>query len=87
MAGIAAKTGEHVAGDLRMTFGTYDGNSTTTGTINTGLHQVVMMCLTATGAGIVADAPTINATFPCDGSSVAVITTSDKDFYWVAWGW
>ena len=87
MAGIAAKTEEHVTGDLRMTFGTYDGNSATTGTINTGLHQVVMMTLTAKGAAIVADAPTINATFPCDGSAVPVITTSDKDFYWVAYGY
>jgi hypothetical protein len=87
MAFSASKTGEHVVGDLRMTQGTYTGGSTTGGNINTGLHQVVAMQLTAKGSSIVADAPTIDETFPCDGSAVTVIITNNTDGYWTAFGY
>jgi hypothetical protein len=87
MAFSATKKGESVFGNLRMTHGTYDGGGETGGNINTGLHQCVAMQLTAGGAGIVADAPTINETFPCDGSAVTIITTSDKDGFWMAYGY
>lgn len=87
MAFSASKTGEHVVGDLRMTRGTYTGGGTTGGNINTGLHQVVDMHLTAKGSSIVADAPTINETFPCDGSAVTVIITNNTDGYWTAFGY
>jgi hypothetical protein len=87
MAFSASKTGEHVVGDLRMTCGTFTGGGDTGGNINTGLHQVVTMSLTARGSSIVADAPTINETFPCDGSAVTIICTSDKDGYWQAYGY
>lgn len=87
MAFSASKTGEHVVGDLRMTRGTYTGGGTTGGKINTELHQVVDMHLTPKGASIVADAPTINETFPCDGSAVTVIITNNTDGYWTAFGY
>jgi len=86
MAFSAAKTGETVFGDKRVTFGTWDGGGETGGNINTGLHHVEMMMLTAAGSAIVADAPTINETFPCDGSAITIICTSDKDGYWMAFG-
>ena len=87
MAFSAAKTGEHVIGDLRMTRGTWDGGSETGGNINTGLHQCLGMWLTATGGTIVADAPTVDETFPVDGSAVTIIVTSDTNGYWYAIGY
>ena len=87
MAFSATKVGETVFGNLRVTYGTWDGGSTTGGNINTGLHQVVSMQLTANGSSIVADAPTINETFPCDGSAVTIIVTNDTNGYWIAYGY
>lgn len=87
MAFSASKTGEHVFGDLRVTRGTWTGGGDTGGNINTGLHQVVAMQLTAAGSSIVADTPTINETFPVDGSAVTIICTSNTDGYWLAFGY
>lgn len=88
MGFTATKTGEHVVGDLRMTRGTFanDGGSTG-GNINTGLHQCLHMDLTASGSSIVADAPTVNATFPVDGSAVTIIATANSAGYWTAYGY
>lgn len=86
MAMTSAKTGENVAGALRMTYGTWTAGGDTGGNINTGLHQVVSMSLSAAGSSIVADAPTINETFPCDGSAITIITTSNTSGYWIAFG-
>ena len=87
MSFSATKVGETVFGNLRVTYGTWDGGSETGGNINTGLHQVVSMQLTAKGSSIVADAPTINETFPCDGSAVTIIVTNYTDGYWMAFGY
>jgi len=88
MAFTATKTGEHVVGDLRMTRGTYsNAGGSTGGNINTGLHQCVDMKLTASGSSIVADTPTINETFPVDGSAVTIITTANTAGYWIAFGY
>lgn len=86
MAFSATKKGETVFGDKRVTFGTWTGGGTTGGDINTGLHHVESMMLTAAGAAIVADAPTINEMFPCSGSAVTIICTSDTNGYWMAFG-
>lgn len=86
MAFSATKVGETVFGNLRVTYGTWDGGSETGGNINTGLHQVVHMQLTAGGSSIVADAPTINETLPHDGSAITIIVTSDTNGFWMAFG-
>jgi hypothetical protein len=87
MAWTATKEGDSVFGNLRVTHGTYlSTGATTTGNLNTGLHQVVAMQLTASGAGIVAGAPTINATFPADGTAVPIIVTAATGGKWVAYG-
>ena len=86
MAFSATKTGETVFGDKRVTFGTWTGGGDTGGNIDTGLHHVDHMQLTAAGAAIVADAPTINETFPIAGSAITIICTSNKDGYWMAFG-
>ena len=72
---------------MRCTYGTYTGGSTTGGNINTGLHQCISMMATAGGSSIVADAPTIDETFPVDGSAVTIIVTNNTDGYWIAWGY
>ena len=86
MAFSATKTGESVFGNKRVTYGTWDGGGDTGGNINTGLRIVDFMTLTAAGALIVADAPTINETFPVAGTAVTIIVTSDTDGYWIAYG-
>ena len=86
MAFSATKTGESVFGNKRVTYGTWDGGGDTGGDINTGLRIVDFMTLTAAGALIVADAPTINETFPVAGDAVTIIVTSDTDGYWIAYG-
>lgn len=85
MALVSSVTGQTVVGDLRMTYGTFT-NDTTGGDIDTGLTEVFTMQVTAAGSSIVADAPTINETFPVAGSAVTIITTSSKVGYWTAWG-
>lgn len=87
MALLSSKTGETVVGNMRCTYGTFTGNSTTGGNINTGLHQCISMMLTARGSSIVADAPTINETFPVDGSAVTIVCTNNTDGYWIAFGY
>lgn len=87
MAFSASKTGETVFGNMRMTYGTWDGGSETGGNINTGLHQCVGIILQAGGSSIVADAPTVNESMPCDGSAVTIIVKSDTDGFWFAFGW
>jgi hypothetical protein len=86
MAFSATKTGETVFGDKRVTYGTWDGGGETGGNINTGLHHCEHISLTAKGGAIVADAPTVDETLPCDGSAVTIIVTSDTDGYWMAFG-
>ncbi len=86
MAFSATKTGESVFGNFRVTYGTWDGGGDTGGDINTGLRLVNFMQLTPKGSSIVADAPTINETFPVAGTAVTIIVTSDTDGYWIAYG-
>ena len=85
MAFASTVSGSTVFGDLRVVYGTWT-TDTTTGDINTGLDKVLTMSITAAGTNIVADAPTINETFPCAGSAVTIICTSGKVGYWVAYG-
>lgn len=85
MALASSVTGSTVFGDLRVVFGTYT-NDTTSGDIKTGLTTVLTMSITASGSAIVADAPTINETFPLAGGDVTVINTSSKTGYWIAYG-
>lgn len=86
MAVTTVKTIDTVIGNVRLTGGTYSA-SDTGGNINTGLHQVLSMMLVATGGSIVADAPTINETFPMDGSAVTIIVTNATTGLWWAIGY
>jgi len=79
--------GETIYGNERVTYGTFQDTSSTGGDINTGLHQCVDIQLTAAGGSIVADAPTVNKTLPCDGSAVTIICTTSTGGRWKAYGY
>lgn len=88
MAIAITKDAETAAGSLRMTSGTYTlSGGGTTGDINTGLHKVITMQISAKGSSIVAGSPTINETFPCDGTAVTIIATANTSGRWVAFGY
>ena len=86
MGFAASRTGEEIVGNRRITWGTFtnDGGSTG-GDIDTGLHYVDRMTLTA-GAAIHADSPAINETLPCLGSAVTIVTSANGCGFWEAKG-
>lgn len=89
MAITVVKLGENAVGNQKKVWGSYVlSGGVTTGDINTGLHSVHDMTLqaVATGNAVVADAPTIDETFPCAGSAVSIIATQDTQGIWVAYG-
>lgn len=73
-------------GNKKVVHGAFDGAGVTTGELVTGLNNVEGVFLQAQGATIVADAPTINETFPLTGSAVTIIFTSGKAGFWTAFG-
>jgi len=83
---IETKTHEGVAGDLRWTMGSF-ASATTGGDINTGLHHCLFIALTPISAVSPTEQCAVNETLPCDGSAVTIVTTSDVDGYWIAFGY
>jgi hypothetical protein len=79
---------DSVAGNMAIRGGTYTTSGATTGgNINTGLHQCVHMELVATGTPVVADAPTVDETLPCDGTAITIICTAATTGRWLAYGY
>lgn len=88
MAFSASKTDETVFGNKRVTMGTFTNTGGSTGgDINTGLHVCEKIFLQCGGSAVSADAPAINETLPCAGSSVTCVTTADVDGWWMAIGY
>ena len=86
MAFTSAITGKTVFGNKRVHFGTWT-TDTTTGDIDTGLRSCEAFFMQINATSIVADAPTVNETFPVAGSAVTIIVTSGADGYWLAVGY
>jgi hypothetical protein len=86
MAFTSVVSGQTVFGNLRVTYGTFDGSGVTTGDIDTGLGTVFTMAVNAGGSSVVADSVTINETFPLAGSAITIIFTSGKAGTWIAFG-
>lgn len=83
----SAVLGRSVFGNKQIVWGTYTAaGGSTGGTVTTGLDQVDMFIPTAGGASIVADAPTVNSTFPLASGSVTLIVTATTTGYWTAIG-
>lgn len=86
MAFTFTKDEEFVAGDLRLTRGTFtNGGSDTGGDIYTGLQKVYGMILTHKGSAVVATFPVIDETFPI-ADPVTIVTAAGADGYWLAYG-
>ena len=86
MALTFTKDFEGVAGDLRITSGTFtNAGGSSGGDIYTGLHQIQGMILQHNSSAVVADQPVLNETFPMH-DPVTIVTTADADGYWWAWG-
>jgi len=86
MAFSQATTNQTVFGNKRIVYGTYNGAAVTTGELATGLAVTEMLVLTGTGASVVADAPTVNETFPNTNSTQTLIFTSGTTGVWMAIG-
>jgi len=76
-----------VKGTKKTTTGTFVNSAGGTGgDIDTGLKSCEKLTLQHTGSAVVASAPSVNETFPCDGSAVTIVTTADKSGVWFAEG-
>lgn len=75
-------------GNKRVVYGTYDSTAVTGGDVETDLNRVDGFVPIASGAAVVADAPTVNETFPLvnAGGKVTLICTSGSAGQWIAWG-
>ena len=86
MAFSFTKTNEAVAGDSRLTSGTYtSAGGSTGGDIYTGLQQIQGLILQQNSTGVVASQPVINETFPRT-DPVTIVTAANGTGYWMAWG-
>jgi hypothetical protein len=86
MAFAFSRSSDFVAGDLRITFGTFtNAGGDTGGDIYTGLQKVDGMILQHQGSSVVADQPAVNETFP-KADPITIITTDGADGWWLSWG-
>jgi hypothetical protein len=86
MAFTFTKTHEFVAGDRRITMGTFtSAGGSTGGDIYTGLQKVDGMKLTHKGSAVVATHPVVNETFPV-ADPVTIVTAANGVGYWLAFG-
>jgi hypothetical protein len=74
-------------GNMRGVIGTYtDSSAGTADDVNTGLHKVYFMSFVEKASGVSDNVPSINETFPCDGSAVTMICDASQTGYWFAIG-
>ena len=85
MAFSFTKDFEGVAGDLRVSSGTFTNSTSTGGDIYVGLHKVQGIMLQQKSDAVVADQPAVNETFPC-ADPVTIVTTNNAAGYWWAFG-
>lgn len=84
-------TKQKVFGDVRIAYGTFSNSGGSAGgALNLhqecGWHLCKGISLQHTGAAATSNAPSVNATFPCDASSVPIVTDADKNGLWFAFG-
>lgn len=86
MAFSQTNIGTTVFGNKRIAYGTFDGDGATTGELTTPLKTVEALIVSAVGSSVVADAPTVNETFPNSNAAQTLIFTSGTDGMWFAIG-
>ena len=75
-----------VFGDQEVAMGTFtNSDGGTGGDIITGLKRITNVTLQHTGAAVVASAPVVNETMPCDGT-VTIVTVANAAGIWIAYG-
>lgn len=86
MAFSFTKEDEWVAGDLRLSTGTFtNGSGDTGGDIYTGLQKVYGFFMQHKNDAVIATFPVVNETFP-KADPITVVTADDGDGYWLAFG-
>jgi len=87
MAFTSVITHRSLIGDLICNYGTYtsDGDSTG-GNVNTGMDRCLFIKLQKTGNAVSTNIPVANATFPCDGKVVPIVTDANEVGIWMAIG-
>ena len=86
MAFTFTKDNESVAGDKRLTSGTYTSASASTGgDIYTGLQKVDGLILQQKSNAVVASQAVVNETFP-KADPITIVTVANGTGYWMAWG-
>lgn len=86
MAFSSTITAQVVMGSKYVNYGTWDGGGDNGGNIDTGLHKVEHISLTAKGSAPAA-APAVNEVLPYDGSAITIACGANVDGYWMAWGY
>jgi len=88
MSIASTRVGISVFGNLRVAWGTYtDSSAATEGNVNTGLTKVQFMLFQHVNSSVVAEAPVVNETMPCDGTAVTIRTTASDTGIWIAFGY
>jgi len=86
-ASTITRTVPEMFGRKKAVWGTYtNGAADSGGNIDTGLTECDFLVMQPTGAAVVASNPSVNETYPCDGSAVTVVNTLDEDGAWFAIG-
>lgn len=87
MAFSFTKDNESVAGDSRLTSGSFANTSGSTGGgIRTGLQQIQGLIIQQKGSGVIDSQAVVNGSFPCH-DPVTIVTKADVSGYWIAWGY
>jgi len=87
MAFSFTKDNESVAGDIRVTGGTFtNAGGSTGGDIRTGMGKTQGMILQQKGSAVIASQAVVNETFPL-GDPLTIVTASDTSGYWLAFGY
>jgi len=73
-------------GNMRMSRGTWEGDTDTSGDIDTGLRMCHFLELTTNGSAP-GKQPAVTDTLPHDGSAVGIDMGANTDGYWQAWGY
>lgn len=86
MAFTFSKDEDGVAGDLRVTGGTFiSAGGSTGGDIYTGLQKAEGILLQQKGSAVVASQAVVNETFP-KVDPITIVTAADVSGWWLAFG-
>lgn len=86
MAFSSTIEGRTTIGNKRVTYGSFDAASVTTGDIDTGLVICESLMLTHKGSAVETNVGTVDETLPVAGDAVTIVTNDSDTGYWLAIG-